>query len=101
MGKKFWLLKREGDKMEFMGYLALPAFVFALSALSQASKLKDRVTELEKELKKIKWIWDRTVNRIQKDPQAYIDTANHCKNKKESSKKIKQHPDLQYYHTCL
>ena len=39
--------------MEFVGFLALPAFVFSLSALSQASKLKDRVTELEKELQKI------------------------------------------------
>ncbi|HMA59602.1 MAG TPA: hypothetical protein VKN64_04845 [Halanaerobiales bacterium] len=39
--------------MEFVGFLALPAFVFALSALSQAGKLKDRVTELEKELQKL------------------------------------------------
>lgn len=39
--------------MEFIGFLALPAFVFALSALSQVSKLKDMVTELEREFKKL------------------------------------------------
>jgi len=52
-GQGVLTIKKEGEKMEFVGFLALPAFVFALSALSQAGKLKDRVTELEKELQKL------------------------------------------------
>ena len=39
--------------MEFMGYLALPAFVFALAALGQANKLKERVDQLETKLRQI------------------------------------------------
>ena len=34
--------------MEFMSFLATPAFVFALIAMAQASNLKDRIDELEK-----------------------------------------------------
>ncbi|MFO7815412.1 MAG: hypothetical protein R6V14_06725 [Halanaerobiales bacterium] len=40
--------------MEFMGYLAAPAFVFALAAIAQATKLKDRINKLEDEIKELK-----------------------------------------------
>lgn len=40
--------------MEFMGYLAAPAFVFALAAIALATKLKDRINKLEDEIKELK-----------------------------------------------
>lgn len=40
--------------MEFMGYLAVPAFVFALSAISITSRLKERIKKLEIELDELK-----------------------------------------------
>lgn len=40
--------------MEFMGYLAAPAFVFALMAIAQFTKLKDRIDKLEKEIAELK-----------------------------------------------
>jgi len=36
--------------MEFMSFLATPAFVFALISMAQASKLKDRIDKLEKDI---------------------------------------------------
>lgn len=46
--------RKEGVNMEFMAYLAAPAFVFALAAIAQATKLKDRIDKLEKEIIELK-----------------------------------------------
>lgn len=40
--------------MDFLAFLALPAFVFALSAISTSSNLKKRVDQLEEELSEFK-----------------------------------------------
>lgn len=40
--------------MEFLGYLAPIAFVFALSAVSQVSTLKKEVEQLKKDIEKLK-----------------------------------------------
>ncbi len=52
-GQEVLTIKKEGGKMEFMGYLALPAFVFALAALAQANNLKKKIDQLEKELSQL------------------------------------------------
>jgi hypothetical protein len=46
---------RRGDcKVEFLGYMAPIAFVFALSAISQVSMLKEEIEQLKKDLEKLK-----------------------------------------------
>ncbi len=40
--------------MEFIGYLAPIAFVFALSAMSQVAALKKEVDQLKGEIEKLK-----------------------------------------------
>ena len=40
--------------MEYVGYLAPIAFIFALSALSQVAALKKEVDKLKSELNKLK-----------------------------------------------
>jgi len=52
-GQGVLTIKKEGGKMEFMGYLALPAFVFALAALAQANNLKKKIDQIEKELSQL------------------------------------------------
>jgi hypothetical protein len=46
--------ERSGLKMEFIGYLAPIAFVFALSAMSQVAALKKEVDQLKGEIEKLK-----------------------------------------------
>jgi len=45
-------IEKEGEKMEYLSWLAPVAFVFALSALAQVGSLKKEVKELKEELKK-------------------------------------------------
>ena len=40
--------QKEGVNMEFLGFLAAPAFVFALIALTQVGTLKKKLDKLEK-----------------------------------------------------
>ena len=44
----------EGNKMEFMAYLAPIAFVFSLAAIAQAGSLKKEIDYLKNEIEKLK-----------------------------------------------
>ncbi|MCF8000875.1 MAG: hypothetical protein K9K76_03355 [Halanaerobiales bacterium] len=46
--------QKEGVNMEFLGFLAAPAFVFALAAIAQTNKFKDRINKLEEEIEELK-----------------------------------------------
>jgi hypothetical protein len=47
--------ERRGDcKVEFLGYMAPIAFVFALSAISQVSTLKKEIEQLKRDIEKLK-----------------------------------------------